>query len=174
MSDLFNAVKTILENQYALKFTVDEEREVFICDQFDAPIVLALGGDYEDDTAHIHRLLTLFASERLETNIQFIEVILEHMFQNLFTPILFYRTNKYGILLQQHNGDYYHITLDGEKFLRTVYTKYQYGIERNICHRISTRDETSELDLDFSALDTLADVEYESRRVIGFSGFVIR
>lgn len=131
MQKIFPIVKEILEAQDTIKFTVDEEKLTFTCNQFDVPIILDVGRNYTYDArieaagpAHIHRFERNYII--YPHMIKYIHIILEHMFENLFTPVFRYELRqsenpkKFGIEIQETDGGYdYRVVCDNG-----VYTKY--------------------------------------------------
>jgi hypothetical protein len=143
MTSIFKALKALMEEQQSIQFTIDEENETFTCDQFDAEIVLAVGDLYRDnDTAHVHRIL---GRRNHEISTPLLELILNHVFLNLFSPIHCYRLNRSSIDVFLHDDD-------DEKFIKIMNKSQNVHQLRKKWSYNGVQGAENELNLDFSDL----------------------
>lgn len=153
----FNIIKAILDDQTSIKFTVDEKNNAFINNQFDAPIVLAVGNRYEPETTteHVHRIIRDPDPESMSTFLTCINTVLDYVFHNLFNPIEFIHITDSRVRLQTLRWGYCTVELSDGLFTKTVLKQVACCIPHSKAYKRFT--ETSEtFDLDFTALEQRA------------------
>lgn len=156
----FNIIKSILEEQDLISFTVDEKNNAFINNQFDAPIVLAVGNRYKRETKngalHLHRIIRDHDVESMDMFRTCIDDILDYIFHNLFSPIDFIHVTRTEVILQKASStEYYKVKREQGLFIKTLLRQVRYeGNHRYAYKRFSESGET--FNLDFTDLEQQA------------------
>ena len=157
---VFHIVKELLNNQESIKFTIDEKNKAFINNQFDAPIILAVGHHYEPETntEHVHRIICHPTRDSMIVFMTCIADILEHMFQNLFKPIFQFHVMGSTVYLRTLSDlDLYEMQVNNglfTKIIRKDVTRVDSPTWRRTYKPFTEVGET--FDLDFTVLERIA------------------